>query len=291
MRRIAIVVAVMGLAGCQTVKQMPADYVITPHGLMHRSCVRQVQPGERVHALGHILRADGTREELRRCEHPRLDSRTFSPVPSGSSAINGWVEYAMAQTTTPLGYLTTTWPVPAAPSAGGAVIFFFPGAEPSDGSTVLQPVLQYGVSSAGGGNYWAAASWYCCPSGWSHYSPLINVSTGDTIAGTMSSTCSGGTCDWTITTTDQTTGQTSTLPAAGVTTPFIYNYGAVLEAHLLTNCNQYPATGTTTFSNLVLKDQNGNPIAPNWQGSVMNVQPRCSYKVTNSGATSVTITY
>ena len=32
--------------------------------------------------------------------------------------------------------------------------------EPADTSAVLQPVLQWGVSAAGGGNYWAIASWY-----------------------------------------------------------------------------------------------------------------------------------
>ena len=55
--------------------------------------------------------------------------------------------------------LTTEWTVPPAPATqNGQTIFLFPGIQNS--TMIYQPVLQWGPSAAGGGNYWAVASWY-----------------------------------------------------------------------------------------------------------------------------------
>jgi len=52
------------------------------------------------------------------------------------------------------------------------------------GVSIIQPVLQWGSSAAGGGQYWAIASWFV---GGAHtvYSDLKQVSSGDTIYGNM----------------------------------------------------------------------------------------------------------
>ena len=42
----------------------------------------------------------------------------------------------------------------------GQTIFLFNGIEPGDFSHILQPVLQWGPSAAGGGASWSVASWY-----------------------------------------------------------------------------------------------------------------------------------
>lgn len=53
------------------------------------------------------------------------------------------------------------WAVPPAPPANdGQILYFWNGVEPDDNSAVLQPVLQWGSTPAGGGAYWAVASWY-----------------------------------------------------------------------------------------------------------------------------------
>jgi hypothetical protein len=50
--------------------------------------------------------------------------------------------------------------------------------------SIIQPVLQWGSSAAGGGPYWAIASWFV---GGAHtvYSELKIVNAGDTILGNM----------------------------------------------------------------------------------------------------------
>lgn len=145
--------------------------------LFHKTCVRQIAPGERIDAAGAVVHQDGKREQLPPCKYPRLSLHTGETIEGGvNPTINGWVEDANWTSPSPLGTLISFFTVPPAPTANGATIFLFPGAEPSNGSTILQPVLQYGPSAAGGGNNWAAASWYCCPSGYQNYSTTLSAS-------------------------------------------------------------------------------------------------------------------
>ena len=64
--------------------------------------------------------------------------------------------------------------MPSDPSTNGGVIFIFNGLEPTTENVIIQPVLQYGVSAAGGGNYWAIASWLVNTTN-GYHSPLETV--------------------------------------------------------------------------------------------------------------------
>lgn len=300
-RVITSLLLLISFAGCTTTgrvdRRLPEGYVATPHGLVHRSCVRHIPNGHRVTADGVVTRADGGRETLPPCAHPRLHPRTLQPIaPSPATPpppdVNGWVERGNWTSGAPLGYLAANFIVPQPPASNGALIYFFPGSSPSDGSTILQPVLQYGYGAAGGGNYWSAASWFCCPAGWTTHSDLINVNTGDTISGTMTGFCSGGNCNWSIATADTTTGVTSVLGADNVSTPFVWNFGGVLEAYSVTSCEQYPADGAIAFTSITLQDQNGNPMQPDWSTWVAGgLTPDCGYSVTVNGSNAMTLTY
>lgn len=306
MRSIGLTLVAGLLLGCQTTtpnvatspaaspapKRAPEGYVITPHGLVHRECVREVGPGEIVDADGGIVSASGERMQLPPCTHPRLNPRTLEPIAAGVRAVapdvNGWVEATYWTSPSPLGGLVANFPVPSAPSSNGATIFFFPGSEPADGSTILQPVLQYGPSAAGGGNYWAIASWFCCPAGWSNHSTLISVSSGQTVTGLMSSTCSGSSCNWTVTT--RTSAGSTSLAAGNVTTPFVWNVGGVLEAYNVSACSQYPADGQIVFTNVALTTQGGGVFVPSWSNWLIGGSPSCNYSVNNT-VTTATLTY
>jgi hypothetical protein len=65
------------------------------------------------------------------------------------------------------------------------LIYLFNGLEPTSGYTILQPVLQWGLSPAGGGNYWAITNWYVSASGDYFCGSLITVNPGDTLQGVM----------------------------------------------------------------------------------------------------------
>jgi hypothetical protein len=105
--------------------------------------------------------------------HVRMENRvtgdyTDLPRPNTSQARvpfadNGWITFCwwFNGTSSPVSNFDTTWLVPANPlTYDGQTLFQFNGIEPGDGSAIIQPVLQYGPSAAGGGKFWAVASWF-----------------------------------------------------------------------------------------------------------------------------------
>ncbi len=87
---------------------------------------------------------------------------------------------------------STQWVVPPAPIAeDGQVIFLFNGIQ--NETMIYQPVLQWGVSAAGGGNYWAVASWYADgQGGQAFHTDLVRVNPGDLLTGVMTLTGQSG---------------------------------------------------------------------------------------------------
>lgn len=102
-----------------------------------------------------------------------------------------------------------SWNVPNAPAKyTKQTIFLFTGMQnedwipPDDGPKgkfdIIQPVLQYGPSGAGGGAYWMISSWYVPLGGLfdeATYSLPVRVATGDIIFGNMTR---GGSSSFTI---------------------------------------------------------------------------------------------
>ncbi len=108
------------------------------------------------------------------------------------AAASGWIDYAYwaNDTTKPITYFTTNWTVPAVPaSQGSQTLFLFNGMQ--DGTTassyIVQPVLQWGSSAAGGGKYWAITNWYVSSAN-AFFGSLVKVSTGTNLQGTMTQT-------------------------------------------------------------------------------------------------------
>ena len=85
----------------------------------------------------------------------------------------------------PISSFDTTWNVPPAPETNhGQSIFLFPGISSAGHSAVLGPVLQYGPSEAGGGNYWSVASWYLS-GGLAYFTPAVGVAAGKSLNGVI----------------------------------------------------------------------------------------------------------
>src|SRR5262249_39312006 len=79
--------------------------------------------------------------------------------------------------------LQATWKVPCAPrTVSGQLIYLFPAFQNT--SWIFQPVLQWGYSGAGGGDYWAVASWYADGlNGPAFHTDAVRVEVGDTLVG------------------------------------------------------------------------------------------------------------
>jgi hypothetical protein len=283
---------------------VPADYVITPYGYFHPSCVHFVAEGNTLLPDGRIQHPDGAIDPASVCQYPHytskgqmvpLDNRRLSAA--RLPEINGWLEAVWVTTTSSYHKISATWPVPPAPKANdGQTLFFFPGFEDqNDVVSIVQPVLQWGPSAAGGGYYWAAASWNCCISNGSYVSPLIDVSSGDTMLGTITSNCKAGKsycATWNIKSEDKTSGASTTLkksPADGQT--WNWAFGAVSEDYGVVQCSDFPNDSSLTFT-VTLEGQRGKVISnPAWTGwETSDPSPQCSYGQEES-ATQETVEY
>jgi len=281
---------------------VPEGYVITPFGYFHPSCVLRVAKGETLLADGRVLQhADGTLENIPACEYPHY-AASGKIVAAGatmveSPTINGWVESASVTTSTSYGEIIANWTVPPAPtSRSGQVVYFFPGMEDSnDVVSIIQPVLGWNMDDTN--TPWTIASWNCCPSGITVESTPVNVNPGDTIQGTVVSTCSAGTesCStWNITTADVTTGGSTMLsntPSEGQT--FNWAFGGVLEAYGIVQCSDYPPNAALTYTDIALYDYNFDLISnPAWSANywAKTQTPQCNYNV-QMAATQVTLNY
>ena len=296
-RHIAHVILIVSLLGMAAMAQegtastwppdVPRNYVITPFGYFHPTCVRHVSKGETVLEDGRIQYADGSVEASAPvCGYPRY-SPQGALVTGNEPTTNGWVESASAMTTTSYHKMIVTWAVPPDPgSYNGQTVFLFPGFEDyNDVKSILQPVLQYGPSAAGGGEYWSVAAWNCCPSGTADYSSLIGANNGT--VGTIKSNCGPGVnkcATWNVEAKETGSGQTTSLsatPSEGQV--FNWAFGAALEVYNITQCDQYPDNTGDSFT-VQLYNQAGNLIAhPGWTGQVTTgITPSCGFNVSVS---------
>ena len=284
---------------------VPQEYVITPFGYFHPSCVLGVAEGETILADGRIQHASGAIERnapvCRYAHYTATGARLGADMRDTSGAvapvISGWLEYVSATTSSSYAEISATWMVPAPPGTyHGQTVFFFPGFEDVNNVlSIVQPVLQFGRSAAGGGNYWALSSWNCCLSGISWHSGLVRTSPGNSILGTITPSCkkSGNCTTWTVLTKDATTGKKSTLrktPADGQV--WNWGFGAVLEVYGVSQCSDFPADNSLTFT-VRMYDQNRNLIPdPGWIGTPAGsgISPQCNYGL-NVTPTQETLQY
>jgi len=293
------------VAGPRRPATVPDGYVITPAGYFHASCVRSLAKGERLLSDGRVLHSDGTvDQQAASCAYPH-----YSPAGNqvGSSAsnksaqaatntmttnarattapvINGYLLDANATTgspTTSYGALIARWTVPPQPTANdGQVLFFFPGFEDFDAvDSILQPVLGWD----GNPGQWTMASWNCCLNGIITNSPAVNVSPGDRIYGSITSTCTAGTltcANWNVLTLDLSTGDSTTLsdtPSDGQI--FNWAFGAVLEVDNIVSCDDFPPNRHLRFDKITVFDQDLKAIPDmKWTAYVDTpVTPQCDH--------------
>jgi hypothetical protein len=273
---------------------VPPEYVVTPFGYMHPSCVVHVRQGERV-GRNMLQHADGTVEDVPVCQYPRYKANgdvvetaasTESQAPKPPEISWDWVESVTDFYSTNFGEQSSTWVVPSAPTShDGQTDYFFPGI-----GNIMQPVLGWGADFSTG---WGIASWICCSP--AAESTAIQVNPGDLISGTITQNCSAGTssCDsWKVVTTDVTTGQTTTLGAEPTQGDQYEAVGGVLEVYNIAQCSDYPPDGEIVY-NSIFYDYNGNLVSNlNWSGGASTTDsPQCNYSAQATTESNIVLTF
>jgi hypothetical protein len=226
-----------------------------------------------------VQHLNGSGYTIPACPYPTLHKKDLKRLHAKDT---GWIEYGSfdgQDFDTFNGY----WPVPTAPSASdGQIVYIFTGLENGAGDEIIQPVLQWGTTPAGGGNYWALASWWVTSFGQALWSSLVQTQAGATVYGTMKMTSPG---NWTIVSNVQG-GQSTTLKVGNVDPQAMST--VTLECYQMTGCTDYPASGSTTFTGLSLTD-GGSPVSPTWTPNVDFTT--CNENVNPVSSSVVILTY
>jgi hypothetical protein len=283
--------AQQGAAGANTVSlKAHPGWVQVPGALIRPDCVHEVPMGAKIGANGDVTLAGSVVAHYDACPEQAIITRPQGGVTpkyvDTPGTGNGWVEAVQWEVPLKSGdnidELTGKWIVPSNPSANGGLIYIFNGIEPTTENLILQPVLQWGATTAGGligGNYWTIASWLVGSN--AYHSPGEKVSAGDTIVGTTYITSeSNGTLNWESWAQDTTSGAYSWLGAWSTGYQWNWAFSGVLEAYGITSCSEFPASGYTFFENNAV--YHGYPSFVNdpasWYGAVYNYGgPSCGF--------------
>jgi hypothetical protein len=185
------------------------------------------------------------------------DTLAGAPIPALGS---GWITFAYWNR--PSGHAITAdtarWIVPPVPARWDSqTIFLFNGIDLPTG-WILQPVLAYGPTIAGGGQYWSASCFNVLQTGqnWAATTPF-QVIPGDTVVGVTDSAPPGSGNSY-YCSVHASNGYGATLYDVG-SWPEYTQAVETLEAYNLLTCNDYPNTDSTAFKSIGLYTHGGVP--------------------------------
>ena len=241
-------------------------------------------------------------------QRPRANSDCNDmPCTCATLPCNNWIDNAGYMLDPPdagpfIGGFSTIMSVPGTPKQpnGGQTLFYFPGAENTDGTprtgggspgpdrAILQPVLTYGPQSNCVGaapaseTGWCIASWYCCPKNLTVHSPYLgDVAPGESWLGLFNLTAPGL---YETVSRNTATGQETKLscPREGRN----FNWADVtLEVYGAATCPMF-AVGSMSFTQLAMWDEHHRPMEPQW---LTTGSKPCGGKITVDNKTSITI--
>jgi len=265
--------------------------VRTPKGLRDPANVHTVPKGGEVRISGdevHLLDSSGN----------IIHTAPNSPSSDATDFVNGWTAYAnwvnapSSNPTdySPISFLNSTWTVPEAPTTDdGQLVYLFNALIPADGENILQPVLQWGVGAAGGGPYWAVASWYLVGDE-VYNTQLITVNVGDVLEGVMTLTGSNVNANEYNYTCEFTNIEGTTIIATN-SIELVWA-SETLEAYDIEAITDYPAS-STVFSNINIETLGGPNPSTSWTTDNFDTADGIVATVDVGGTTNaqVTISY
>ncbi len=248
--------------------KLAEDHHIGPGGVRHKSAFHRIESGHRarIPESGIIERHSEDGEvETQAVELEPLPPTDSQPQP-------GWIGWAGWTNDSGRAWteLTGSFTVPDAPSrATGQTVFLFFGFQKGqdDPSELFQPVLQWGPSAAGGGEWWGLSCWYL-KDGMIVFSGLERVEPGDRVDVSMRRHDLGPRIRWTA---------RAEVAAVDVTTELHVLHDldlawcyAALEAYGPDGmaCDMYPAAAGTRFDDLRIAAEE-DVLTPAWTPTVL----------------------
>jgi hypothetical protein len=230
--------------------------VVTPGGFRHPSQVHRVE-------RDHVIRVeDGKTQLVHRVTSKAIDLPETTVPESMPGLGTGWITFASFTKpagTPPFSFFSTKWKVPPPPpSFDDQLIYIFNAMMDSTPTDILQPVLQWGESPAGGGYYWSITSWFIDKNGNAFYRDLTEVCPGTILQGVMRNTNqSNGTFDYE----SRFEGYDDTLlTVQGIVEQVILT--ETLECYSIDRCSDYPDAYYTAMFDIDIETV--GPIQAGW---------------------------
>lgn len=170
---------------------------------------------------------------------------------------NGWISFAVGQDlyeiSGPISHYSATWNVPSPPNckADQTIYIFialqggFISENRDNRDHIIQPVLQWGWSPAGGGNYWAICNWHVTNNNQFFCDSLITVNPGTPLKGIIRLTSS---LDGQYSYRSYFEGYGTGIEVLNL--PELTSFCVALEAYNLYSCNEYPADEKVRVKNI-----------------------------------------
>jgi len=245
MRHVLLLIAFFGpVALATSATSQPSDeMVLTPGGYRARALIH------------HIERGQVVREQLGQYEILDVSRRVVKIIPkmpgkSRSVHADGWVTYSSwsKTTTAPISSFRSTWQVPEVPSShSGQILYYFNGLEPDGKDAILQPVLQWGSTPAGGGDYWGVASWYVTSDGQAMHTDVVPINSGVSLVGVMNLISS----DRSFSYTSEFLGVAGTLLSVENVAELTWA-SETLETYQTSSCSDY-SSSATAFTSIAIE--------------------------------------
>jgi len=272
------------------------SFVRTPSGLVPSECAYQVPSGSHIEHLdddlgggARVSYPDGTTIDIGPCRAKLPSLSEENTLSSNGLPPNGWQVYTYWIGPKTITSFLGGWNTPEKPSANlDQLLYLFTGLQNNCGgyglcpnksssriirtndgyisaqTNILQPVLQYGTSPAGGGNYWGIASWYVADIG-TVYTNVEKVESEDYLFGNMSKE-EGTSNKWVVAfndVTDPTVTPTVLTVSKGTLTDYEPVAYVTLEVYGVSSCEAYPSD-VVQFTNMSIMNDYSTPVTPTW---------------------------
>ena len=171
------------------------DTEITPGGKRPKSAIHFIEQGAVVSIKNGVVKKIQSNKKgavelgkINPAQDIRSKNRESLRDQDATTKDGGWIVYSGWKNNTSelITRFKTKWVVPPEPETEKRqVIYLFNGIEDSDFNFILQPVLQWGISEAGGDASWSIANWFVGSpgDGIAVHGTLLPVKAGDMITG------------------------------------------------------------------------------------------------------------
>lgn len=220
-----------------------------------------------------------------------LSNSNSSILTTPIQSTDGWITYSLCEFVYPNSeptYLSTNYKVPSPPkNEANQLIYLFNGLEGYSGDTayILQPVLQWGKSPAGGGKYWAICNWLVSNKNQFFFDTLIAVNPGDDLKSIIKMNSNNGNR---FSYSSYFDGYPSTLSVLNL--PRLSTPCYTFEAYNVKSCDQNPVDEKIRMQNIqIMRDSKYPPIYLHAVNSVDNCGQFTNiiYETSNGGEVNI----